>query len=60
VENLTGYTVFNAFDHVMVDVAVVDPCAKVGIGVKNMVKSYSVYIQISFNVCNMIVGKTNV
>jgi hypothetical protein len=44
----------------MVDVAVVDPCAKVGIGVKSMVKSYSVYIQISFNVCNMILGKTNV
>jgi hypothetical protein len=31
VEDMTGYTVFNAFDHVMVDVAVVDSRAKVGI-----------------------------
>jgi hypothetical protein len=30
VDDITGYTVFNAFDHVMVDVAAVDPCAKVG------------------------------
>jgi hypothetical protein len=29
VEDITRYIVFNAFDHVMVDVAVVDPRAKV-------------------------------
>jgi hypothetical protein len=31
VEDITGFTVFNAFDHVMVDVAAVDSRARVGI-----------------------------